>query len=270
MKISASRKFGFCMGLLMFAYSVNFGSPIPSSAEVIEQKLEYKEGSTRLVGYYYRDDLNTQESPGILLFSDWMGIGEFSKSKAKELAVEGYRVLVADVYGDGRVAKDSTEAGTLATKFKTDRNLMRERAKAAFEVLRKEEGVDTSRIAAIGFCFGGTVALELARTGAALPGVVSFHGGLETPDPALAKNIRAKILVLHGADDPFVPEKEVAAFEKEMKEANTNWELVKYSRTVHAFTNPAAGSDPTKGAAYNELSSQRAFQAMRAFFDEIF
>ena len=239
-------------------------------AEVTETKIEYSEGSAKLVGFLYSDDKITGKAPGVVVFSDWMGVGQFAKDKARELAGLGYRAFVADVYGDGKEAKNPDEAGQLAGKYKGDRPLMRKRAAAGLDIFLKKAGVDPKKVAAIGFCFGGTVALELARSGGDLAGVVTFHGGLATPNPELAKNIRGKVLVLHGADDPYVADAEVKAFEDEMRSGKVNWELVKYSNSVHAFTNPAAGTDNSKGAAYNEQASQRSFERARSFYKEIF
>ena len=148
--------------------------------------------------------------------------------------------------------------------------LLRARVNAALRTLRKEPHVDPERVAAIGYCFGGTTVLELARSGAEIAGVVSFHGGLDTPNPADAKSIRCKLLVLHGADDPNVPPSQVAAFESEMTTAGVDWQLIKYSGAVHAFTNPEAGHDNSKGAAYNERAAKRSWEAMKVFFAEIF
>jgi len=241
-----------------------------SFAETVEKRITYKHNGVNLVGFEYFDSENTEKSPGILIFSDWMGIGEFVKERGREFADLGYRAFVADIYGDGRSAKDAKEAETLAAKFKADRLLFRDRAKAALDTFLKDPLVDSTEIGAIGFCFGGTAALELARQGAPIKGVVSFHGSLETPDKTLAKNIKARLLILHGADDPLVPPTEVQAFEDEMKKGNVTWELVKYSNAVHAYTNPDAGNDNSKGAAYNKLASDRSFAAMDGFFDEVF
>lgn len=240
------------------------------NAEIVEKKIQYSQGGTNLIGYEYFDSELTDPSPGVLVFSDWMGIGEFAKERAKELVDSGYRAFVVDIYGDGKQAKDQTEAEQLAAKFKADRPLLRERGKAALDTFLKDPLVDRKRVGAIGFCFGGTAELELARTGAPLKAIVSFHGGLETPDKSLAKNIKAQLLILHGADDPLVKPEEVAAFEDEMRKAGVNWELTKYSGAVHAFTNPDAGNDNSKGVAYNKLASERAYGAMNEFFLEQF
>ena len=142
--------------------------------------------------------------------------------------------------------------------------------RAALDVLRSQPQCDPKRIAAIGYCFGGTCVLELARSGADVLGVVSFHGGLSTANPADAKNIHGKVLVLHGGDDPHVPPKEVEAFEEEMRAAGVDWQLVAYGGAVHAFTNPAAGNDKSRGAAYNATADRRSWEAMRVFLTEIF
>jgi dienelactone hydrolase len=146
---------------------------------------------------------------------------------------------------------------------------MRARMQAALEYVRAQPQVDPKRVAAIGYCFGGTAALELARAGADVGGVVSFHGGLDNPQPS-GKSPTAKVLVLHGADDPYVPDAEVKGFEDEMRKAKADWQLVKYSGAVHSFTEKAAGNDNSKGAAYNATADRRSWEAMRAFFAEIF
>jgi dienelactone hydrolase len=199
-----------------------------------------------------------------------MGMSPFARDRADALAKLGYIALAADVYGKGIRPKDANEAMTLVKTYKSDRPLLRARAKAALDALLAQSQTDASRVAAIGYCFGGTTVLELARSGAPLAGVVSFHGSLDTPTPEDAKNIKAKVLVLHGADDPHVPPDQLAAFEKEMTDAKVDWQLVKYSGAVHAFAVPTAGNDPSKGIAYNERAARRAWQAMKDFFAEIF
>ena len=174
------------------------------------------------------------------------------------------------MYGNGEVAKTPEEAGALAGKFRGDRRLMRDRLGAGLAVLRDNKLTDPKRLAAIGYCFGGTTVLELARSGADIAGVVSFHGGLDTANPADAKNIRCKVLVLHGADDPHVPPEQVLAFQDEMRKAGVDWQMIFYGGAVHSFTNPASGSDNSKGVAYNERADKRSWEAMELFFSEIF
>src|SRR6185436_16846770 len=186
------------------------------------------------------------------------------------LAKLGYVVFAADIYGKGVRPADVKEAAGFAGKYKGDRALLRRRVNAAFDVLKRQELADPRRLAAIGYCFGGTTALELARSGAELQGVVSFHGGLSSPAPDDARKIKARILALHGADDPFVPAPEVAGFEAEMRAASVDWQLVAYGGAVHSFTQKEAGNDNSKGSAYNEKADQRSWEAMKTFFGEIF
>lgn len=241
-----------------------------AQAAVVTKTIEYRDGNTVMEGFVAYDDALAGRRPGILVVHDWMGFGAFSNNKAVELARLGYTAMAVDIYGKDVRPKNTDQAGQLIGIYKSDRPLLRRRILAAFETIKSEPSVDSSKIAVMGFCFGGTTALELARSGAAIKGVVSFHGGLNTPTPADAKNIKARILALHGADDPFVPVDEVAGFEKEMNDAHIDWQLVKYSGAVHAFTNPAAGNDNSKGAAYNEKADRRSWIAMKDFFEEIF
>jgi dienelactone hydrolase len=239
-------------------------------AAVKTEVVEYKHGDKVLEGYLAYDDATKDKRPGVLIVHEWMGHNPYVRQRAEQLAKLGYVAFALDMYGKGVHAKDATEAAKMAGEFKNDRKLMRARAGAGLDVLRKNELVDTKRVAAIGYCFGGTTVLELARAGNDVAGVVSFHGDLASPKPEDAKNIKCKVLALHGADDPFVKPEVVAAFEDEMRKAGVDWELVAYGNAVHSFTNPGAGNDPSKGAAYNEKADHRSFQAMLVFFDEIF
>jgi len=163
---------------------------------------------------------------------------------------------------------NAADASKLATQYKGDRPLLRARIKAGFDQLKKLPEADPKRLAAVGYCFGGTTVLELARSGADVAAVVSFHGGLNTPTPGDARQIKARVLALHGADDPYVPPLEVAAFEAEMREAKVDWQLVAYGNTVHSFTDWNAGTDNSKGAAYNEKADHRSWEAMKSLFAE--
>jgi dienelactone hydrolase len=219
-------------------------------------------------GFLAFDDAAKGKRPGVVVVHDWMGISGETQRRTKQLAELGYVALAADIYGKGTRPKDTKEAGALAGTYKGDLSLLRGRARAAFDALVRDPRVDASRVFVIGYCFGGTTALELARSGAPLAGAVSFHGGLGTKDPADAKNVKCPLLVLHGAADPWVPATEVAGFQKEMSDAKVDWQMVSYSGAVHAFTNPAAGDDPTKGAAYDAKADRRSWEAMKAFFAE--
>jgi dienelactone hydrolase len=233
------------------------------------QTVEYKQGDTVLEGYLAWDDAVQVKRPGVIVVHDWMGVGPFARGKCDDLAKLGYVALAADIYGKGIRPANAQEAGRQAGKYKGDRALLRARAVAALETLRANPMVDPRRIAAIGYCFGGTTVIELARSGAAIAAVVSFHGGLDSPAPADGKNIKAKVLALHGADDPTVSAADLAAFEDEMRKAGVDWQLIEYGGAVHAFTNPAAGSNNSKGAAYNERADRRSWAAMQIFFAEV-
>jgi dienelactone hydrolase len=239
-----------------------------AQCKITSKIIEYKEGETVLEGF-----LAMPAKPGkyrsVIVVHDWMGLRDGTKERAKQLAELGYVAFAADIYGKDSRPKDSKEASALAGKFKGDRKLLRARARAAYDELLKQK-MTVGEPAIMGYCFGGTTALELARDGAEIAGAISFHGGLSTPNPADAKNIKGKILVLHGADDPNVNEKEVSDFEKEMRDAKVDWQLVAYGGAVHSFTIKEAGNDNSKGAAYNELADKRSWEAMKVFFKEIF
>lgn len=239
-------------------------------AELHTEAVEYKHGDTVLEGYLVYDASIKGKRPGVLVVHEWWGNNAYSKRRAEQLAKLGYIAFALDMYGKGVIAKDAKEAGKLAGIYRGDRKLMRERANAGLEVLRRHELTDTGRMAAIGYCFGGTTVLELARSGAPLAGFVSFHGGLDTPNPKDAANIKGKVLVLHGGDDPFVTVDHVTAFEDEMRKAGVDWQVYIYGGAVHSFTNPDSGNDKSKGLAYNEKADRRSWEAMKMFFAEIF
>jgi dienelactone hydrolase len=241
-----------------------------ADAAVETKTVEYQQGDAVLEGYLAWDNSTAAPRPGVLIAHEWTGMGDYVQMRARKLAEMGYVAFALDIYGKGVHPKTPKEAGALAGKYKNDRPLMRARAKAGLDVLRASPMCDPQRVAAIGYCFGGTCVLELARSGAELAGVVSFHGGLDTPTPADARNIKAKVLVLHGGDDPHVPRKDVEAFEDEMRAAGVDWQLVVYGGAVHAFTNPMAGNDKSRGAAYNAQADHRSWEAMQALFAEIF
>lgn len=240
-----------------------------AAAAITTSDVEYRHGETVLQGFMAYDDAVEGRRPGVLVVHQWMGLTEYERMRAEQLASLGYVALAVDVYGKGVRPSDTAEAGKLAGAYKGDRALLRARLAAGLDALRASELVDPKRVAAIGYCFGGTAVLELARSGADVAGVVSFHGGLDSPTPADGRTVKAKVLVLHGADDPFVPETEIAAFQQEMRDAKVDWQMVYYSGAVHAFTQKGAGNDPSRGAAYDERADRRSWLAMRTFFGEI-
>jgi dienelactone hydrolase len=230
--------------------------------------MEYKEGSVGCEGYAAYIPTGDKR-PGILLCPDWMAVSGFSNARANMVMSLGYNVFVVDMYGKGVRPTTPDTCATEMMKYRNDRKLLRSRARAGLDMLKKLPNTDTSRLAAIGYCFGGTTALELARDGADLKGVVSFHGNLDTPNPADAKNIKCPVLVLHGADDPLVPDTEVIAFQNEMRAANIDWQVVSYGNAVHAYTNwniPAKTPGP---AAYETKADRRSWIAMQEFFKDV-
>ena len=234
------------------------------------QPLSYADGATKLAGYVARPAAAKGKVPGVVVVHQWMGLTDHERRVSDDLAKLGYLVLAADIYGEGVRPASAGEAGKLAGTYKGDRALYRRRIAAALEALKAQQGVDPSRLAVIGFCFGGTGALEAARGGLPVKGVVSFHGGLDVPADYKPGSITAKVLVCHGADDPFVPVKEVADFQDEMRKAKADYVFVAYAGAVHAFTQKEAGNDNTKGAAYNEAAHRRSWQHMKDFLKEIF
>ncbi len=241
-----------------------------ATAEIKTEVIEYKQGDTVLEGFLAYDGASDKPRPGVLLVHDWMGVGDYAKSRAKQLAELGYVAFAADIYGKGVRPADAKEASALAGKYKGDRALYRERLQAGLAQLTSNQLVAPGQVAAIGYCFGGTGVLEVARSGQNVKGVVSFHGGLGSPTPGDAKNVKGRVLVLHGADDPFVKPDEVAAFKKEMEDAKVKYEFVAYPGAVHSFTRPDAGNDNSKGAAYNEAADKQSWAAMKKFFGELF
>jgi dienelactone hydrolase len=256
----------FIHSLLLLAFSMS------ADAKIISKAIEYKDHDTVLEGFVAYDDAKTGKLPGVLVVHEWTGVGDYVKDRSIQLAKLGYYAFAADIYGKGIHPPAGKEAGELAGKYKGDRALMRSRIQAALDTLKKQPQADSSRIAAIGYCFGGTVALELARSGADIKGVASFHGGLSTPVKTEPGQLKAKIVVYHGAEDPNVPETEVKAFEEEMRAAKADWTLTKYANAVHAFTNPAVkGANAMKGSAeYNEAADRRSWASLQDYFREWF
>ena len=243
---------------------------VAARAGVQTRVVEYRDGDVTLQGYLAYDDSIQGKRPGVLIAHQWKGLGEYEKGRAEMLAALGYTVLAVDVYGKGIRPANAAEAGAEAGKYKGHRDVLRQRMRRGLEELLKQETVDATRVGAIGYCFGGMAAIELARDGADLRGVVSFHGALDSPRPEDGKNIKGKVLALHGADDPFVKPADVAAFCAELRQAGVDWELVSYGGAVHSFTEKAAGNDNSKGAAYNEKADRRSWEAMKVFLAEAF
>lgn len=251
----------FCM----FVLALLSGVALAASAV---QTVDYRDGDVNLRGFLARPESADGSTPAVLVVHEWWGLNDYTRRRTRELADLGYIAFAADMFGDGKTTTDPKEAGAMAGLLRDNRDDMRRRARAALDALRKVPGVDLRHIGAMGFCFGGTVALELARAGDSLAGVVSFHGSLSTPKPASADTLHARILVLHGGADPHVPPKDVAAFMDEMNAAKAQWRMETYGGAMHAFTNPDANA-PANGSLYDADAESRSMAAMRAFFQEV-
>ena len=233
------------------------------------ESLEYKDGDVTLKGFVALDDQSNHKRPGILVMPEAFGLGKQAKDRALRLASLGYAALAGDPYGNGLEVSDLQEAIKHAGAIREDNTKFRQRIRAGLDALTALPQVDTDRLVVLGYCMGGSCSLEMARDGAPLKGVVSFHGALETQSPAEPGKVQAKVLVCHGADDPFVPVEHVTAFEAEMTKAGADWQVISYGGTVHSFTNPEADGS-IEGICYNKQADERSWQAMQAFFDEIF
>jgi dienelactone hydrolase len=255
--------------LLMLAALTSAAATTTAVAKIKTETVQYKEGDTVLEGYLAYDDSTSSKRPGVLVCHEWYGLVDYPKHRAEMLAQLGYVAFAVDIYGKGVIAKTPEEAMTLSRSYYSDRPLLRRRVNAGLQVLKNHPLVDAKRIAAIGFCFGGSAALELARSGADIAGVVSFHGGLSTADPDDGKNIKAKVLICTGADDQNAKTDDIAAFEDEMRKGKVDYQINIYGGAVHGFTNPA-NAGKTGNVAYNAEADRRSWQAMQDFFKEIF
>lgn len=252
--------------VLVFTLMISSWSTL---AAMKTENVEYKEGKTPLEGFLAYDDSFKNPRPAVVIVHQWMGLSDYEKMRAQQLAEKGYVVLAADIYGKGMRPASRDEAGQYAGKYKNDVPLYRLRVKAALDEVMKNKMVNPKAVVVMGYCFGGTGALEAARMNFPVIGAVSFHGGLTTPTPAMTKTVKPKILVLHGAIDPNVPTKDVEAFMKEMDGAKADYQFIAYSGAVHAFTDKNAGNDPSKGVAYNEAADRRSWKHFMDFLEEI-
>jgi dienelactone hydrolase len=233
--------------------------------------IDYRDGAINLRGYLAFDEKAAGRRPGVLVFHEGLGLGDFAMARARMLAELGYVALAADMFGDRRQARNLQEVAKLVGNLRSQPETLRARGRAALATLAALPQVDINRMAAIGFCFGGSVVLELARDGADLKAVVSFHGVLATGTPAVSGNVKASVLVCTGADDPLAPPEQVKAFEDEMRAAEVrDWQVISYGSTLHGFTNPAADGSMMRSARYSAQADRRAWASMRGLFDEVF
>lgn len=242
-----------------------------ASAKIITQTVEYKDAQgTSLEGYIVYDDKISKPRPGVIVVHDWRGLTDYTHRRATMLAELGYVAFAADIYGKGVRLKTVPEWLKEIAIFKGDRALFRQRERAAYQAFLNVQEVDATRIAAIGYCFGGTGIIEMARDGLDLKGVVSFHGGLDGDPIPPGKSIRTKILALCGADDPYETPADFSAFEDQLRQNQVDYQIVKYGRAVHAFSDPDVDALNQSGAKYNAAADVRSWQTMKNFLEEVF
>ncbi len=239
-----------------------------AEAAVQTKKVTYKHGNLECHGYLAWDDAIQGPRPGVLVIHEWWGLDDYARQRAEQLARLGYIALAADMYGEGKTTKHPKEAGELAGKVRASMQEWRQRAVAALEVLKSQPQCDQTRLAAIGYCFGGSTVQQLAYAGADLKAVVSFHGALTTPTAAEAKQIKAAILICHGADDSFISADAVQAFRQALDKAGVKYEFIAYPGAQHSFTVPGADAHGIKGLKYDKAADEDSWKRLRALFAE--
>ena len=255
--------------LAAFSLLLAFGT----SAEIITSEISYQQGDTVMKGFLAYDDEVEGTRPGVLVIHEWWGHNVYARKRARMLAELGYTALAVDMYGDGKTADHPDDAGKFSSAVGGNLPLAKARYDAALQTLKKQPMVEADKIAAIGYCFGGGILLNMARMGTDIDGVVSFHGSVATQSPAQKGDIKTRIRVFNGADDPFVKPEQIETFKKEMEAAGADYKLVNYPGAVHSFTNPDADAFGKKfklPLAYNKQADQDSWQQMQDFFDEIF
>jgi dienelactone hydrolase len=244
-----------------------------ASAALKQEEVSYKSGDTEMKGYLVYDDKFSGKRPGVLVVHEWWGHNEHARNRARMLAEAGYTALAVDMYGDGKTADHPDDAGKFAGAVKQNMAAAKARFEAALKLLKEQPSVDPKRTAAIGYCFGGGIVLEMARMGVDLDAVVSFHGSLGTANPAKQGQIKARILVANGENDPFVKPEQIEAFMKEMDAAGASYKFINYPGAMHSFTNPGADANGKKfnlPLAYNEAADKASWQEMLDLFHEVF
>jgi len=245
-------------------------SQSPGNADVKTRELEYRQGETVLQGFIAWDDAARGKRPGVLVVHEWWGHNEHARNQARRLAEAGYVGLALDMFGKGKVATHPQDAQAFVNEVTKDPAVLAARFNAALEQLKRDPHVDTTRIAAIGYCFGGAVVLDMARAGAPLGAVVTFHGALATKTPAQSGKVKARGLVLTGGADPFVPPEQVEAFKREMQAAGGRFEVISYPGAKHGFTNPDAAKYGMPQLAYDADVDRQSWTAMLKLFKEVF
>lgn len=233
------------------------------------KQIEYRDGDTLLEAYLAYDDSGSDQRPGVLIAHAWGGRGEHEESRAESLAELGYVGFALDLYGKGIKGSDPKQNQALMQPFLDDREMLQRRMQLALTIIRKQKEVDSERVAAMGFCFGGLCVLDLARTGADILGAASFHGLFSAPGNTGDKQVSAKVLVMHGWDDPMATPEQVLSLADELTAMDADWQIHAYGNTMHAFTNPAA-DNVDMGTVYNEDADRRSWQSLQLFLAEIF
>ena len=244
--------------------------PLAMEAAVKTQTVTYQVGNVTCQSFLAYDDSVQGKRPGIVIFPEWWGLNDYARHRAEMLAQLGYVALAADLFGNGQTTNDPGQAGKLAGSLKSNRQVLRQRANAGLDELKKNTNVDGSKLGAIGYCFGGTTAIELGRSGADVKAIVTFHAGLDSPNPSDGKNIKGMVLICHGGDDTFTSQKDLDAFQQEMRQNHVDWQMNIYGNAVHSFSSPGADKHGIPGIAYNAEADRRSWQAMQTLFNEAF
>jgi dienelactone hydrolase len=247
--------------------------PFAVDAAIKTEPVDYSSGGVTMKGYIAYDDVKQGKRPGVLVVHEWWGHNEYVRKRARMLAELGYTALAVDMFGEGKQTTHPAEAGKFTQEVLSNMETAKARFLAALEKLKAHKTVDAQRIAAIGYCFGGGLVLEMARAGLDLDGVVSFHGSLDTKNPATPGAVKAKVLVAHGAADEFVKPEVIKQFEQEMKNAKVDYRLIVYPNSKHSFTNPEADATAKRAnipVGYNAEADRKSWEDMKKFFKEIF
>ena len=247
-----------------------WGMVCAAAAKVVSEAVEYGDGGAVLTGVVYYDDAVAGKRPGVMVVHEWWGLNDYVKDRARMLAELGYVAFAADMYGDGKVTRHGKDAREWSRQITANVDAWQKRARLGLEQLKKHRFTDAGRVAAMGYCFGGSTVMQLAYSGAEVGGVVSFHGSLPPASAAQARAIKAKVMVAHGYADSFIPKERVAKFKDALEAAGVDWQFHAYSGARHGFTNPGAGGYGNDGLAYDADADRRSWRQMRNFFDEIF
>lgn len=258
------------MRAILFSLAVLCCGAASAPAEVKTKKVEYKFDGVTFIGHLAWDDASKEKRPGVLVVHEWWGLDDYAKMRAEQLAKMGYVAFACDMYGDGKLVDHPKDATAMASAVRKNVEVWRGRAKEALKVLTDFEFTDKSKCAAMGYCFGGTTALQLAATGADLKAVVTFHAALPKLTADEAKAIKAKVLVCHGADDKFIPAEAITGFKKTMDVAKVSLDFQEYKGAVHSFTVEGADKHKIVGMAYNKEADEKSWASMTALFAEVF